>query len=390
MTKTLAIVTNVPTPYRNHFFGQLAQELDRERGSLVVLFAAETEPNRTWNASVEGDNYRSRVLAGRSIALRKTFVHLNVGVASQLKEIDPRWILIAGSWHGPTTLRALRWGRRRARPCIFWSEGHDAAVLHPSGPISLVRQRIYRRFDGFAVPNDRSEAFARRMAGRPATMLRLPNTVDDRFWSSSRESQDDARATLGLDARRVVSVAAQLEPRKRVVECLEAFSSLPESTRTKVQLVVAGSGSLEAAVRAAADGSGGAITFLGDLNQSEVRTLYRATDLLLLASSYDPNPLCMIEAAFAGCGLIATSEVGNADELLGSESPFLIRVPVGGGIVDPVARALAQVAILNDSRLEEHKRATRRRVDAGFTSSEVANSFINQLQANFPPECGET
>ena len=48
-------------------------------------------------------------------------------------------------------------------PCrrVFWSEGHAAAVLHPSGLVAWARRRAYRSYDAFAVPNARSADWAR-------------------------------------------------------------------------------------------------------------------------------------------------------------------------------------------------------------------------------------
>ena len=55
---------------------------------------------------------------------------------------------------------------------------------------------------------------------------------------------------------------------------------------------------------------------------SEVPNLYRSHACLLLASSFDPWPLVMLEATSAGMMVVASDRCGNVDELGAISVPY--------------------------------------------------------------------
>ena len=58
------------------------------------------------------------------------------------------------------------------------------------------------------------------------------------------------------------------------------------------------------------------------MQPSEVPNLYRMHACLLLASSFDPWPLVMLEATSAGLMVIASDRCGNVDELGARSVPY--------------------------------------------------------------------
>lgn len=382
VNRRLLVVSNIPTPYRHHFFEVLGQQLRSRGGDLQVLFAARSERGRHWDPPVGGQFYDAGVLPGLTVHPLGTHTHLNRGAVRAVAQYDPRWVLTAGSWHGPTTLTVLARAHRSGIPCLFWSEGHRDAVLHRRGWVPPLRHQAFRRFDGFAVPNDRSGRFALLNARRNVPVLRLPNVVDDDFWAAPRPSKTAARASLGVEDVRTVAIVAALEPRKRVVESIRAYLCLAEDRHARLQLLIAGTGVQEPEATAlAADHPH--VRLLGQLTQDEVRDLYWAADAFLLASSYDPNPLSMIEAAFAGCILMASRSVGNCDELVEPRTPFVID-DQRGDVVAGIASALATVVDASDERLAHLQQHQKQRVSLGWTSRAVASQFVDDLEHHFP------
>ena len=87
------------------------------------------------------------------------------------------------------------------------------------------------------------------------------------------------------------------------------------------------------------------------LQPEEMARVFREKACLLLASSFDPWPLVMLEAKAAGCEVIASDRCGNADEL------GAIKVPYGD--VEAMARAMLAVergkrSCFNYDRLSEY------------------------------------
>lgn len=383
VSRRLLVVSNIPTPYRHHFFEVLGEELRRRGGDLYVLFAAHQEPGRHWDPPIGGQFYEARVLPGLTVHPFGTHTHLNPAASRSVTQYNPSWVLTAGSWHAPSTLAVLARSRRSGVPCLFWSEGHHDAVLHPRGWVPALRHQAYRRFDGFAVPNERSGRFALFNARRNVPVLRLPNVVDDDFWGASPPGDKArARAKAGLDEVRTVVTVAALEPRKRVIQTIEAFLSLTDEEQARLQLLIAGAGSQDAEAAALAAGHQH-IRLLGQLGQGEVRNLYWASDAFLLASSYDPNPLSMIEAAFAGCVLMATRSVGNSDELVEPATPFAID-DQRADVVEGIAAALRAVADAPAGRMAQLQQRQADRVHRGWRSRAVAARFADDLEGHFP------
>ena len=383
VSRRLLVVSNIPTPYRHHFFEVLGQELRTTGGDLQVLFAARYERGRHWDPPVGGQFYDAKVLPGVTIHPFGTHTHLNPAALRSVAKYDPRWVLTAGTWHAPATLAALAGSRRSGVPCLFWSEGHRDAVLHPRGWVPPLRHQAFRRFDGFAVPNERSGQFALLNARRNVPILRLPNVVDDDFWAAPTPSdRATARASLGLEDVRTVATVAALEPRERVVESSRAYLSLADDEQARLQLLIAGTGDQESEAAALAAGHPH-VRLLGQLAQSDVRDLYRAADAFLLASRYDPNPLSMIEAAFAGCLLMATRSVGNCGELVEPGTPFVID-DQQADVVAGIASALRAVVEAPDERLDQLRRRQKERVNRGWRSRAVATRFVEDLDRHFP------
>src|SRR4029077_18483173 len=96
----------------------------------------------------------------------------------------------------------------------------------------------------------------------------------------------EARASWGLDNQeKIVLFCAKLQPWKRPLDLLRAFAAaqIPQST-----LLFAGDGPLRASIEAEARGLGlgQRIRVLGFVNQSQLPSVYRASDVLVIPSDY--------------------------------------------------------------------------------------------------------
>ena len=386
MTGTLAVLTNIPTPYRVAFFDVLATELQEQGGRLEVFYCAETEPGRQWE--FEGGTVGGALLPGVSPRFHGVTYHLNPTALRRIRAVNPDWLLLAGAWNTPTMM-AVSARERGLVPRIFWSEGHAAAVLHTKGPISRARRKVLESFDGFAVPNERSAAFIRSQIRSTRPVLRLPNTVDEALFDPSSVNGHTVRRAFGLpEGRRLLVIVASLEARKRVKESLVAFLGLTEQERRGTQLVIVGTGPQRDELERIAY-SDSNVHFLGHLDGAMVRDILSTADGFLLASQYDPNPLSVIEAALCGCRLISTESVGNADELVratgGAVVPDGQDEDVVAGLRDAI-RALAQQA---ESDLRAAGTLTRKFALNRYSRSSAACSLVHDLE-RFWPSKGRT
>ena len=373
---SLVILTNIPTPYRTAFFDALAEEAARAGKRFHVLYCAKTEPGRHWPYDASKIRHAHTVLRGFHPSLAGVHAHLNPGVLAELNLLKPDTLIIAGSWNTPTMLIA---GLNIYSPHprrFFWSEGHADAALHKAGLIAWLRRRMYRAFDGFAVPNAKSAEWALAQAGGPRPIVTLPNAIDAKFFARpSAGARADSRRTLGLDGEgRVLVQVSALTERKGVIELAKAFLALPSVERRAAKLLFVGEGELRPQLEALAAESAGAIRVLGQLPPEEVRRVLWASDAFVLNTRLDPNPLSAIEAAAAGLPIVMSAAAGNIREVV--EAPktgFVIRDPS-----DP-SEALRSVLAASDQELAEMGARAAEVARTQFDAPVVARSLIKQL-----------
>ena len=373
---SLVVLTNIPTPYRTAFFDALAEEAARAGKRFHVLYCAKTEPGRHWPYDSAKMKHAHTVLRGFHPSLTGIQAHLNPGVLAELNLLKPDTLLIAGSWNTPTMLVAGLNIYSPAPRRFFWSEGHADAALHKSGLIAWLRRRVYRTFDGFAVPNAKSADWAIAQAGGPRQVVTLPNAIDANFFARpSAVSRQEARRQLGLEREgRVLVQVSVLSARKGVLELANAFLGLPAAERRGAKLLFVGEGEQRSRLETLAAGSEGAIRVLGQLPPKEVRRVLWASDAFVLNTRLDPNPLSAIEAAAAGLPIVMSAAAGNIREVV--EEPktgFVIRDPA-----DP-SEALRSVLSASESELAAMGERAAQVARTQFDAVAVARTLIRQL-----------
>ena len=372
----LVVLTNIPTPYRTAFFDALAEETSRAGKRFHVLYCAKTEPGRHWPYEPSKMRHAHTVLRGFHRSLTGIHAHLNPGVLAELNLLKPDTLLVAGSWNTPTMLIA---GLNIYSPHprrFFWSEGHADAALHKGGLIAWVRRRVYRTFDGFAVPNAKSAEWALAQAGGPRPMISLPNAIDAKFFARpSATARNESRRALGIEGEgRVLVQVSALTERKGVLELAKAFLTLPPADRRGAKLLFVGDGELRGALDALAAKSAGAIRMLGQLPPEEVRRVLWAADAFILNTRLDPNPLSAIEAAAAGLPVVMSAAAGNVREV--------VEVPNAGFVIrDPAdaSEALRSVLAASDVELAAMGERAAQVARTQFDAVAVARSLVKQL-----------
>ncbi len=373
---SLVVLTNIPTPYRTAFFDALAEEAARAGRRFHVLYCAKTEPGRYWPYDASKMRHAHTVLRGFHPSLTGIHAHLNPGVLAELNLLKPDTLILAGSWNTPTMLIAGLNIYSPAPRRFFWSEGHADAVLHKSGLIAWLRRRVYRTFDGFAIPNAKSAEWALAQAGSPRQVVTLPNAIDAKFFARpSAASRQEARRQLGLEGEgRVLVQVSALSSRKGVLELARAFLGLSAEDRRGSKLLFVGEGEQRTQLESLTAGSGGAVRLLGQLPPEEVRRVLWAADAFVLNTRLDPNPLSAIEATAASLPIIMSAAAGNIREV--------VEVPRTGFVIkdasDP-SEALRAVLNASDAQLAEMGARSAELARTQFDAPAVARSLIKQL-----------
>lgn len=297
----------------------LARRLVQRGHAVVVAGPADTDRVFDWGTtgasfravplrSPRPDTVRAAVRELRAAAAGSDVVHahgVRAAATAALAGLRP----LVATWHnGPHD----RWRRRLAHPLLERLAARRAAVTLTVSDDLAARAR---RAGAASVRTVAVVAPPLPPPGRPAGAV---------------------RAELGVGDRPLVVAMARLEPQKRLDVLVRAVAEWPDDAVPVV--VIAGTGSLEPALRRLAADTGAPVTLLG--RRDDVSELLAAADAVALPSAWEGYPLVAQEALRAGRPLVATA-VGGIPALVGDAA---VLVPAG----DPEALRRALVTVLTD------------------------------------------
>lgn len=321
----LLVVTNIPTPYRIAFFNVLNRALKNASGELKVLYCANNEPDRHWKIDLNEQNFEYKILKGFHLNIKNLYLHFNLSVIKETKSFNPTHILYAGSWNMPTVMLSLLFNSffKKRYKKIFWSEGHDGSILYTKGLIPIIRKFIQNKFDAFAVPNSRSNKYLfEDLKLNPKPTVLLPNTVNGVFFTKpetwTQLDSNKVKKQFGLpENSKIIIQISQIEDRKGIEELVSFWLKLNENQKEDYQLVIVGEGSLKnKMIETCREKNIVDVHFLGNQQKEQVRDLLFSSDIFILLTKNDPNPLTLIEASYSKLPIITTKFAGNCNEIV--------------------------------------------------------------------------
>lgn len=336
----VALLTEIPAPYRIPLFNALADRVD-----LDVLFLARSNPERPYRLHEDELRFRWRVLPGFDVTLGTRWLVVNRGVRRAVRDCD---VLLLGGWNQPAFWAA--WSMRK--PAYVWVE----STLADSGGNGGPKRLFARRATGFVVPGRASEAYVRALAPSAPVAI-APNAVDNELFASGV-----ARADVD---RPCILYVGRLAREKGVDVLLHAAHGLDAT------VVLAGTGPEESALRAIApEGT----RFLGNVDRDELPAWYATADVLVLPSRTEPWGMPLNEGAAAGLPLVATDAAGAAHELI-EDGVNGFRVPAGD--VDALRSALE--GLIRDDAFRRAAGERSRAIAARFTPEAWADAVARAL-----------
>jgi glycosyltransferase involved in cell wall biosynthesis len=206
----------------------------------------------------------------------------------------------------------------------------------------------------------------------------VPLVVDNDWWTTRAAEVDraDVRRAWSIPADApVVLFCAKLQPWKRPSDLLGAFAlaNVPDS-----HLVFAGDGALAEDLEQSATTLGirDRVHFLGFQNQSQLPAVYRAADLFVLPSEYDPCPAVVCEAMLCGTAAVISDQIRGRRELIDEgETGFMFRCGDAESLAAILRRTLSDPELLAAMGA-----AARRKMDSCSPQTNVRD-FVNLLDS---------
>jgi len=211
--------------------------------------------------------------------------------------------------------------------------GTDANSLSPrdsrSWKVTLKKflwPRLFSLADQIIVPSSRTRELMRSLGFAEDRITLTPYCVDNDWWTAQAAQVDRVamRSAWGIEPDfSVVLFCAKLQSWKRPGDLLEAFAAagIPRAV-----LVFAGEGPLRQTLfqRALDLGIADRVRFLGFVNQSALPAVYKASDLMVLPSEYEPFAVVVNEASCCGCPVAASDRVGATADLIAPVNPDFV------------------------------------------------------------------
>lgn len=314
--KTFVAVMNIPSPYRLHLLGALARQL-KERGiDFHCHFMA------------RGHKDRPKSWLDPQVDFPHTYwpdygvgeYHFNPGLIWELWRNPPDWMVCGSSFDSFTGIAVTMFGRAKVK--MAWLEGNTKTTGEMGGFRGWFKRAVISHCQYAPVPGSDAakyiglhQALTKRKMPKPVF---LPNLVDETRFRPRRDWQAEDLAAVRTklcvaDGERLCLIPARLEEVKGLVPF---FNLLTPELVAGWKIVLMGQGSLKNQIlscleeRRLAD----RVRLLDYVPYADMPAYYAASDLLLLPSIYDPNPLSVIEALHSGLPVAVSSQAGNVEE----------------------------------------------------------------------------
>jgi glycosyltransferase involved in cell wall biosynthesis len=254
--------------------------------------------------------------------------------------------------------KEIDWSGRLAHRIAFWR-----GVL----PVAIAREvadslrRVYGIDDFPLIPN-----------GIPVDAFRQPSIVRERWRNKEGFTPTDV----------LFVCVAGLRPQKNPALLLEAFLRGPAHD-PRAQLLFVGRGGLRSELERQIGASGlqGRVHLLG--LRSDIPEILNATDVFVLSSDYEGNPLSVMEAMAAGKPMICTA-VGGVPELVeDGECGLLVPQRSEKALADAM-RYMLESPEARESMGEASARRAAERFDLRVMTKAYENLYRTAIAKSWP------
>lgn len=319
MKTRIAILVEVPTPYRDPLFERLAKSGEYE---IQVLYCRDRQPDQQWQMGPLA--YPARFLRNYAPSRwngRRLIGAINPGVWRELQAFRPDAVVVY-SYATATGLLVILWARCHRVPVLLRG---DANGLDERGesPLTLRMKRLFLRWltrnvSGLLSIGTLNSRYWLRHGARPERIFLARYAIDNEYFQAQamrhRSSCGAIREQNGWRQPYLLLYVGRLVRVKRVDVLIEAVRRL-SARRSDIALLIVGEGterrSLEERAQALPQ-----IFFLGFRDWRELPKYYGVADLFVLPSERESWGLVVNEAMASGLSVITTRKVGAAHDLV--------------------------------------------------------------------------
>lgn len=360
--KRVAIITNIPAPYRVDFFDYLQKNYDGYE--FTIIYSSKNEDNRSWE--IDQEKMKNSVfLESKTLKIKKRYdnyyLHIPVGVCKVLNRIKPD--VVVGSEYNPTVLQALYYCKTRKVPFVSWTDGTLFSERNRNFVQKFLRKFVVSKADAFIASSTKSKE-AQMFYGADEKKCHISYlAVDvDKYIQKPQ----------GTGNGKILCVGSLIE-RKGVDLLLQALAKV----ESNYSLYLAGDGEEKEKLKELAKNLqiSDKVHFLGQLKRAELLKHYADSDLFVFSTREDCFALVILEAMCSGLPIVCSKYADGAYDL--------IEENVNGLIVDPYDTdqfAAAMEAVLSDKELQRKMQMESGKVLDKFRFENIAKGYMAAIE----------
>jgi glycosyltransferase involved in cell wall biosynthesis len=213
-------------------------------------------------------------------------------------------VVMTGGWHTPAFLRTLKNAKKYGKCSLLWFESTLESARFRSGPIALIRKRIFLLSDAVFVPGPSAALAAQEYSNGQIPVVQLSNPIQPMFLDAGTETFGEkiSSGTRFLYFGRLLQL-------KRIDLLIDAFSMIasPEDT-----LTIVGDGPMKDALVSQASRTirSGQIFFEHAVRDEDAIGVYRQHQVLVLPSNREVWGMVIAEALVLGLRVVASDAAG--------------------------------------------------------------------------------
>ena len=313
--KKVAIITNIPNPYRIPLFNEINRQLNKVNCELNVLFGALTYARRSWKVDMGECKFNYEILPSKKMSGKnpEKIVFTYSKLLTRLSAINPSVIIVIG--FSPATIKLLFRSMIRKTRFIIWS----GAVHRKNRPDSLLRkiQRrlLIKRASGFIAYGTKAKEYLMSL-GAPGKKIWIGiNTVDTKFYyEQTKRIRSELEPRNGTKRLLYIGYITQGKRLDLLVQAVKVLLNsgaditldivgdgphLPEIKKLCSELVVDDN-----------------VNICGYKQKDELPVYLAQADCFLFPSEYDVWGLVLVEAMVSGLPCISSIYSGATHDLI--------------------------------------------------------------------------
>ena len=357
--KKIAIITNIPSPYRVDLFYFLQTHV--KDYTFHVIYTSKNEDNRQWGMAEE-KLLNTHFLDARVIKLVQKmdnkYIHLPANIGKVLDSIKPDAVI--ASEYNPAALQALFWAKSHRKKFIHWTDG----TLHSERNIGKAQKLMRKLICGSA------DACIASSTKSKEKLL---------FWGVPEEKIFVSLLTVDINpylklVRKPIPGRILYVGRITRGKGLELLLDALKYVEQDFNLHIVGDGEAELVAElkenAVALGIADKITWCGYKSGAALEEEYRCANVFVLPTKDDCFGLVLLEAMCAGVPIVASKYADGAYDI--------VEEGRNGFIVDPYSPMELAQAI--DRAMTEHEKliANREQIER-FAFENVSTAYENAV-----------